>query len=1619
MRFCSTPTAGDACTAGSWIGIAPAFVVLVILAASLPIPLPTPFRRFYRLVRSRLNPYLTLREAEGLDLASAPSATSPEPRWRPLLFAFAGLSECLTWMADASFHFVVTPSNAWGGVCRLLIAFSWMYTTVRPITRPSPTVPYDLFTIYVLHFIAGFLQIGGYLFEYSVSSTPLPAPLVLFGLSANLAVVTTLLYVAMRMPIALPSAQVKKEDIGYTISPEDYTSLIGWLTFNWVYPLIERGTSTRLDEKDVWVLSPTNQSRLIFLKFQRNTGSTLLRRIWEANSLDISLDFFGTLGSVVFAYSGPYFLKRLLDAIDHPDKTNRDKGMAYQFAGLIFICSILKAQFDAQHLWYGQRAATRIRSELMAAIYDKALKRKDFSGIIDKERVQHVADKKKVAESGDSAAEATSKQAKVDENEPTAGADIGKIVNLMSGDAERIATIVSSMYSLYGAPLEFTIGFVFLYQLLGWTAFSGFIVILAGIPLNNYLGWRNAKINKGILTAKDRRMGEVNELLGAIKFVKYFSWEELWIGRAMEARNEEMAWRLKGRLNNVLFQCVWSITPIMLSIISFFTYVWMGNTLTIAKAFTALALFAMIRIPLNIAPMYLVEMIQARIALDRIAVFLGEAEVSEQVSALKVDFSEPVLAASEQSDLGLENASFKWNEVGSKGVDVADDATVSDYVHSGNLSDDHRFELRDVSVLFPRDVLTVVTGPTASGKTALLMAVLGEMTLLPGGRIIMSKNASNVDEHGNMHTISYAAQKPWLRHESIKDNILFGYPFDEQRYRDVLECCALNPDLEMLEDGDATEIGAQGISLSGGQKARVALARACYARTKWVLLDDPLSAVDSHTARFLYDRLLCGPLLANRTVVLVTHHIHLVLPGAQYLIVMKDGRIDSQGTVTDLRTQGVLEEIADEEAMEVKDEEPEPTIDAEITDERVKKLKSPRKLVEDEHRATGSVKWSVYNTYLAAAEYWVCCFFVVLVFVVQLKGVGEKIWIKIWGEAYGDTGLIDASAVHMYSSLGGAVASPHPLASHTSVHDLYFSGWPSAVEQPLYYAGIYAAIGLFGVTVHLLSVAMEHTGALNASHTIYRRLLDSVVRATFRFHDTTPQGRMLNRFGRDMEIIDNQIVWSMTALSNALGGFIVSVLTVLVVFPLFIVPATIIGYFYRVLARGYLNTGRDLRRMESNSRSPIFSDFAALLDGIVTVRAFSAEKRLMNKLHERLDASTQLWYAFWMTNRWLLLNFDFLGSISVFATACFAIAFLDDDAGLAGLAITSALNFSQGVYQTLRFWTTLELDLNCVERIVEYLDLPQEPPAVIESYRPPAYWPSTSSRGALITVEDLVIKYAPDLPPVLRGVSFSLNAGERVGLVGRTGSGKSTLATSFLRFVDPSSGRILIDGIDISKIGLHDLRSRITFIPQDAALFSGTLRDNLDPFGEYEDSACMSVLYRVHLISQSESASHVATPYSTRPPSVAEDDSTSVADTAIDNKTTISLDTQVSAGGANFSQGQRQLISLARALLRRSALIILDEPTSSVDFETDAKIQATIREEFSGCLLLTIAHRLRTIMDYDRLIVLDQGKVVEMDTPLRLMNKDSGIFRTMCLTSGSYRELEAIAQATEDAAAEF
>ncbi|KAJ7811463.1 hypothetical protein B0H14DRAFT_3880074 [Mycena olivaceomarginata] len=580
---------------------------------------------------------------------------------------------------------------------------------------------------------------------------------------------------------------------------------------------------------------------------------------------------------------------------------------------------------------------------------------------------------------------------------------------------------------------------------------------------------------------------------------------------------------------------------------------------------------------------------------------------------------------------------------------------------------------------------------------------------------------------------------------------------------------------------------------------------------------------DSHTAHLLFDKLLRGPLLAHRTVILVTHHVDLVLSGAHYLktsVLKASSMISLTDTATDAKAEEPVAAIGDSSA-DLDDAEAKP--------------KKPRKLVKDEHRANGGVKWAIYRSYLQASSYGIWAFLLFAVLLGQLLSVGEKLWIKTWGNAYQQNTTLMFHSYQAFRSLNpeypmdGSFNFVQVNSRFEMAPGVFGINWPSAIDHPLFYVGVHAAIGLTTAFFSLCSVAAQYTRALRASRKLFRQLLVSVVRATFRFHDTTPLGRMLNRFGLDMDKIDSDLAGSLQTVNSS------------IVFPGFLFPAFVLGYIYYLLALGYLNTGRDLRRMESNSRSPIVSDFGELLEGIVAVR----------------------------------------GALAVFITALFSITFLDNDAGLAGLAITSALTFTNAVYWACRNWTGLEVDLNSVERVVEYLKLPQEPPAVIESNRPPAYWPSSARNENLLSVENLVVKYSPELPPVLQGISFTLKAGGQVGLIGRTGSGKSTLAMSILRFVDPVSGKIVLDGIDIRTIGIN---------------------------GDHDDAACMDALYRVHMISDnpthsqgpSRGQSTAASPSSSRPPSISGSTTDVSLLTDVDTKASVSLDTQVSAGGDQF-----------------------------------------------------------------------------------------------------------------------
>ncbi|KAG9127282.1 hypothetical protein FRC07_015040 [Ceratobasidium sp. 392] len=1243
-------------------------------------------------------------------------------------------------------------------------------------------------------------------------------------------------------------------------SPEDGVSLWGWLTFSFMGPLFKLADERSLrasedgkyslNDEDVWSLSPTFAHRNVFRRYMREmqTKGQQLSLLWyllRANSLDLIIDVTLEMYSAVVGFVPPYALQRILRSLENTKRGDPAPREAYIWALITFLAHMSFAQLDVVHRWHIRRCYERTRGTLFCALHHKALKRRDLSGAVATEK---------------------------DGEKELAGADIGRIVNLMQGDAYAVAQRFWEFSAVFSAPVRLSIALYFLYRVLGWSSFAGVLVVLLAYAVNYPLARWNISITRQGWKARDKRMSTVSELLTSLRFLKYMGWESRWADEVKHAREAELAWRVQENVCNVIIAFIWTWVPSAVVLVAFASYTLLAKEpLTVSSAFTAIEVF-----------------------------------------------------------IGFENASFRWH-YGSTPGNTEDTGLPS-------------FKLSDITIDVPIGKLTLVTGVTGSGKSSLLAALLGEMDCI-AGRVHLDKRR---------HAVSYAGQHPWLEHATIRDNILYGLPYSQTRYESVLDACALRPDLKILTAGDQTEIGEKGVSLSGGQRARCALARAVYSYSKTVLLDDPLAAVDMHTARHLVEQCLSGPLMRGRTIILVTHHVRMCLSAASYLVEIGNGRVVRQGTIGELRRQGQLSEILQSEDEMIEDDSktaedltetaPSNTNEADIDAENEEVPNGDRstpvhngnigKLVDEEARAEGRVSLRTYWTYIRAASIW--SWFATLVLLLALRGItiGSQLFLAKWSEAYERKPIENLYLVVFNSSKG-------------------FWSWLDSLPPPsqdsVPWLLIYFSISLLGAFTVLTYITIGYWSSLLASRSLFTAMLNRVIRAPSRWLDVTPVGRVLNRFVSDIGAVDSALNPSARAALSGTINFIASFLVIVLFVPSFLPFALVIAWLYIRIAPPFVRASRDLRRLESISLSPAFSGFDELLHGLVHVRAFGAEWKYQESFYKKAC----------------------LGSVVVMLGTLFALL-SGVQAGTAAVVIVQAGVFAEASRQLVRVFAQLELDFNSVERIGEYLTLPQEAPAVIANARPPAHWPS---RTGGINVEHLVMRYAEGLPDVLRNLTFEVRPREKVGVVGRTGSGKTSLALSLLRAIEPSGGRIIIDGIDICTIGLDDLRSRVTLVSQDVALFSGSVRSNLDPFSEYSDEDCWDVLERCHLGQRSQSSN------------------TSSADT-VGRILISSLDTPVSAGGKSFSAGQRQLLALARAMLRRSAVIIMDEATSSIDLETDDQIQRTIRDEMSDALVITIAHRLKTVIDYDRVLVLDHGEVVEFDSPAMLMSQESSVFRT-------------------------
>ena len=842
--------------------------------------------------------------------------------------------------------------------------------------------------------------------------------------------------------------------------------------------------------------------------------------------------------------------------------------------------------------------------------------------------------------------------------------------------------------------------------------------------------------------------------------------------------------------------------------------------------------------------------------------------------------------------------------------------------------------------------LTAIVGQTGSGKSSVLSALLGEIRKVYG----------NVYTRGS---IAYVGQQPFIQNSTVRENIIFGCPFNLERYDRACTLSALQRDLKVLPGGDMTEIGERGINLSGGQKARVALARAVYSNADLYFLDDTLSAVDAHVGQHIFDKCIVSLRAQGKCVVLVTNALHhLSKTGVvDHIIVLKQGRIVESGSYHELITEsGVFSEminayqdsveetslskptslqdlaIAVETSMEeakfeegeesqVDEKKEDPNIENSKKSSEIQKTNNNQaQLINEEDREVGDVDFRVYKVWtVAAGGIMTGVLMVGLCYFVELVYIFSGWWLSYWSE---DT------------------------AGYSAV----------------FYLTIYAIINCAQAATSWFREFFIRTKAWYASRQLYRQLCSSVLYSPMSFYDTTPLGRVLNRFSKDIYTIDEQLPDTARMYIITISRITLAVLYTCLLTPLFIIGLIPIVWFYRISQNYYIRTSRELTRLENTSRSPIYALFTETLDGLATVRAYRQEKRLTNKSNALLDSNIAAYFLNFSSNCWLAVRLEFAGTLIITFTALAAVIGRDvkgetsmskeNFAGLAGLAISFAMNITQSINWSVRMASDLESQMVSVERIVTYSGIEQEAPHSLSS-DPKGGWPHSGG----IRFENVCMRYRPGLPLVLKGLTLSINPGEKIGIVGRTGAGKSSLVTAVLRLVELDEGAVYVDSIDVSKVGLNTLRSKVAVIPQDPVLFSGTVRSNIDPFLQYADEQIWDVLNRCCL-----------------------------------REVFNTLDDKVDESGGNLSVGQRQLICIARALLSKCCIIIMDEATASVDVETDAVIQRTIRSDFNHATVLTIAHRLNTIMDSDKVLVMDDGQVGEYDTPAELLQNTGGMF---------------------------
>ncbi|KAK4188759.1 putative ATP-dependent permease [Podospora australis] len=1391
---------------------------------------------------------------------------------------------------------------------------------ILAIERPS-TVPGTVFVVQLALILVEFALFmvvpgavgNGWLQILSTWAGGCLLPLFSLGTMANMPIRDPSMdFTGISKPFAEPSHLDR--------SPEDRITLFQWMTVSWLAPLIKNGSKKKLNEEDVWFLAYEFHHRRLHMLFRDLTGS-VLSRLLKANGLDLLIITSLGILETSMEVAEPVFLKQLLGALTSSEPSKRT---AMTYAGILLFTRLCRAQSGVFTIWFSRRAYERSRGEMITMVYEKTLRRKAFTfpGGDDASEGRTAGQRRSPSDTSTaSTLTNNSDETDIPKAEPSryerctswlhhgwgrlgqlfvefwippkvdnTPASTGKILNVIRNDAYDIAQRFWDFPDFTTKPLGCVLGIYFIWRILGPTALSAIVVLIIGIIVTQFLTNLLGRMEDVRRSVADVKLERISQFVESIRHLRWYNWQDPWLNRIMDSRRAELVKRVMTSLLDLSIKTLNQFTGFMLPVVAFLAYtVISGKPLTVEVAFPALDLFYKLQGTLRELPKLIVTLTNSRVSMRRLENFMHEEEVEGYED-------ESLNGPLGELEITIEHASFSWPS------SVSAKKTI----------------LKDVS-LKCRAGLTMVCGKVGSGKTALLQAILGELDQDGGHKTVPNE------------MIAYCAQTAWLESMSIRENILFSSVYEKERFERVIDACCLREDLEQWKSKDLTLIGENGVGLSGGQKARVSLARAIYSPARILLLDDPIAALDHHTATSILQNLFSknSTLTAGRIVIFVTHRVDIVRPYAYQIVeVMDGGRVGTFDRADEQELEHLAMLAAEDALGTLPNDEDKPPA---------------AKFLEDEHRADGGVLLSVYWRFIKAGTFRWWCTTIVFFTIFRAANVLDYWFLKEWGEAYNDKPVQPNSI----GVLGGvddmqyALVSQQIIEGNGSTEKTWLGlrdRLPSPNEDVKPWLWVFFAISVIQVLAQCGSDVAQVSIMYKAGKSLFEQAMQHVANATFRYYDITPNGRLMNRLTSDMGTIDGQVGGQLTRVAYLGLGWVAAISVIAFTTPSFLFISIIMTLLFVSIFRRFLPTSQSLRRLEGASLSPLFSNFGALVEGLTTVRAFRAQAHFQNRIFVTTDTFQRMDHFYWSLQSWLQYRFDIISAVTTFALTLSAVS-SELSGGTVGFVLAAASNLVKNTHELCKAYGNLQMQFVSVERVVELLGLEQEPRGAVV---PPASWPVY---GDGIEFDHVTLRYAPELDPVLKDVTFAIPGGANVAVTGRTGSGKSTLAQSLLGTLHPDTetgGTIRIGPVDLANVDKHVLRRNITFVAQDPVLFAGTLRDNLDPMDERDETEQADILERVLGPSGS-----------------------------------FTLDSRVDGGGKNMSQGQRQLVGLGRAILRRSPIVILDEATASIDRETATYIQRLLREELKHSTVITIAHKAEAVADANFEIVLDKGRIVK------------------------------------------